>query len=59
MYKKGIHWSEVDPMLYTPINQGIVILKEGENSDEIKAFYDFILSKKAQTIFINYGYLLP
>ncbi len=55
-FKKDINWIELDSKLYNPIEQGVVILKE---SKEAKAFYDFIFSKKAQTIFINYGYLLP
>jgi molybdate transport system substrate-binding protein len=58
-YKKGINWAEVDPKLYTPINQGIVILKNGKNNSEVKAFYDFILGDKAKKILINFGYLVP
>lgn len=58
-YKEAIHWSDVESKLYTPINQGIIILKEGENSPEVKAFYDFILSKKAQKILKDFGYLIP
>lgn len=57
-YKKGINWAAVDPKLYTPINQGIVLLKNGENSSEYKAFYNFILSKQAQEIFRSYGYIV-
>ena len=58
-FKEAINWSDVESALYTPINQGIVILKEGENNPEVKAFYDFILSKKAQKIFKEFGYLIP
>lgn len=58
-FKEGINWTDVDSKLYTPINQGVVILKEGEKSDEVKAFYDFILSEKAQKIFKDFGYLVP
>jgi len=58
-YKEGIHWAEVDPKLYTPIKQGIVILKKGEENPEVKAFYDFMLSPKAQKILTEFGYLLP
>ncbi len=57
-FKKGVNWMEVDPKLYTPIKQGIVILKNAKNSRAIKAFYDFILSKKAKRIFKSYGYVL-
>ena len=53
-YKKDINWVEIDTKLYTPIEQGLVIVKY---SKEAKAFYDFILSEKAKKIFQNYGYL--
>ena len=58
-YKEGMHWAEVDPKLYTPIKQGIIILKKGESNSEVRAFYDFILSPKAQKILTEFGYLLP
>lgn len=56
-YKKGIHWALVDPSLYTPIKQGVVLLKKGAGNPEYEAFYDFILSPEAQKIFKKYGYL--
>lgn len=55
-YKEGTHWAEVDPSLYAPINQGIVLLKAGEQNKEAKAFYDFILSAKGKEILKNFGY---
>lgn len=58
-FKKGTNWSEVDLKLYTPINQGVVILKDGENNKDVKAFYDFILSDKAKKIFEKFGYIVP
>jgi molybdate transport system substrate-binding protein len=58
-YKEGIHWKEVDRKLYTPIKQGMVILKKGEENTEVRAFYDFMLSAKAQKILTEFGYLLP
>ena len=58
-YKENINWVDLDTRLYTPINQGIVILKTGENNDEVKAFYDFILSNKAKEIFKSFGYFIP
>jgi molybdate transport system substrate-binding protein len=58
-FKEGVDWSAVDPQLYTPIDQGIVILKEGEGDTEVKAFYDFMLSPKAKEILQRYGYLVP
>jgi molybdate transport system substrate-binding protein len=58
-YKENINWKEVDPKLYTPIEQGIVILEKGRSNPEVKAFYDFMLSQKAQKILTEFGYLLP
>ncbi len=55
-YKKGINFIDVDPKLYTPIAQGIVLLKRAQNNTDAQAFYSFILSKKAQNIFKAYGY---
>ncbi len=57
-YKEGIHWIGVDRGLYTPISQGIVILKKGENSSDVEAFYRFILSDVAKKILLAYGYLV-
>jgi len=57
-YKEGKDWVNVDTKLYTPIAQGIVLLKQAENNAEAKAFYDFVLSAKAKQIFKDYGYLV-
>jgi len=58
-FKKGVNWVDVDPKLYTPIEQGIVLLKHGEKSAEASAFYAFILSKRAKKIFERFGYSVP
>lgn len=58
-FKKDIHWSDVKSSLYTPINQGIVILQRATHNKEVKAFYDFMLGQKAKTILKDYGYLIP
>ena len=55
-FKEGENWSEVDAKLYTPIEQGIVILSHAKENQDAKAFYEFILSEKAKKIFIDYGY---
>jgi len=57
-YKKGINWTDVDVGSYTPIKQGIVILKKGIDSKEVQAFYDFILSDEAKEIFKRFGYVV-
>ena len=57
-YKENVNWASVDPALYTPIKQGIVLLKYGEDNEEYRAFYDFILSDKAKVILKKYGYMI-
>ena len=57
-YKENINWKEIDAKLYTPIKQGIIILKRTKNKDEAQAFYDFIFTKNAKDIFTKYGYLI-
>lgn len=58
-FKKGVHWEEVDSTLYTPISQGIVILKRAKENNDVLAFYNFMLSDKAQKILKDFGYLIP
>ncbi|MEN8728027.1 MAG: molybdate ABC transporter substrate-binding protein [Sulfurovum sp.] len=55
-FKEGINWSDVNETCYTPIDQGMVILKKGEGNAEVKAFYDFMLSLKAKEVLKNFGY---
>ena len=58
-YIEGKHWIDVDKSLYTPIQQGMVMLKSAKENVEVKALYDFLLSVEAQNIFKNYGYDVP
>jgi len=58
-YKKGVHWIAIDTSLYTPINQGIVLLKDAKLKQDALAFYDFMFSKEAQEVLYDYGYDLP
>ena len=58
-YKEGKNFILVSPDLYAPIDQGMVILKHGENNPEAKAFYDFIRSDRAKEIFRKFGYVVP
>jgi molybdate transport system substrate-binding protein len=55
-FKKDLDWMEVCTKLYTPIYQGVVILTNGQNEQEAKAFYDFILSDSARKILKIFGY---
>ncbi len=55
-FKEGTNWHDVDETLYTPISQGIVILKEGKGNAEVKAFYDFMLGTEGKKILKSFGY---
>jgi molybdate transport system substrate-binding protein len=55
-YKQNVHWIEIDKNLYTPIAQGVVLLKQAKGKMQAKAFYNFILNKEAKDILQRYGY---
>jgi molybdate transport system substrate-binding protein len=57
-YVENTHWVAVDPTLYKPIDQGIVILKHGSENEKVQALYDFMLSNTAKEIFKSYGYIV-
>ncbi len=56
---ENVHWVEVDKTLYSPIKQGMVILKNAKDNSEVKAFYDFMLSQKGKNILKEFGYQIP
>ncbi|ASU32219.1 molybdate ABC transporter substrate-binding protein [Mucilaginibacter xinganensis] len=56
--KKPLYWKIIDPKLYAPIEQGMVILKHGAANPAAEKFYHYILSPAAKTIFEKYGYHL-
>ena len=58
-FKAGKHWVNVDASLYTPIAQGMVLLKRAAANAEAKAFYDFMQRDEAKKILHAYGYRLP
>ena len=53
---KGV-WKEVDSSLYTPIAQGIVLIKNRKiNLAKSKQFQDFLISEKGKEILNKFGY---
>jgi molybdate transport system substrate-binding protein len=54
-------WIEVPRNSYQPIEQGIVLLKHGNETNALaaKQFMDFMVSGKARHILENFGYILP
>ncbi|RYZ97955.1 MAG: molybdate ABC transporter substrate-binding protein, partial [Sphingobacteriaceae bacterium] len=49
--KTKLYWQPVDPKTYTPIKQGMVILKRAAQNADAKKFYQYILSPAAKRIF--------
>ena len=54
--KNTLYWKIIDPKLYAPIEQGIVILKHGAANPDAEKFYQYILSPAAKAVFEKYGY---
>src|ERR1700749_2317559 len=42
--KTPLYWKLIDPKTYSPIKQGIVVLKQAENNQAAIKFYQYILS---------------
>ena len=57
-YKKEVNWHPVETDLYTPIEQGAVLLKNAQEKRAYKSFYDFILGAPGKSIFKKYGYII-
>ncbi|WP_343914217.1 molybdate ABC transporter substrate-binding protein [Aquimarina litoralis] len=57
--KRQGYWKELDSSFYTPIAQGVVLIKQ-ENKEHMNStkFYDFLFSKEAKKILEDFGYLL-
>lgn len=58
-YKEGKNYIFIDLSLYSPIDQGIILLKRAKDSKEAREFYEFLLGNEAREIFARYGYDLP
>jgi len=54
--KTKLYWKIIDPQIYTPIKQGIVILKATKQTANAEKFYRYILSADAKKILKAYGY---
>lgn len=49
-------WSEVPDTLYSPIAQGVVILKRTNKAEQAQKFYEYLLSEKSMAVLRSYGY---
>lgn len=51
------YWEEIPSNLYSPIKQGIALLKTNpERQSQAQKFYNFLFSAKAKEILDNFGY---
>ena len=53
MKGKG-RWIEIPDSVYSPIEQGVILLKNAKK--EASLFYEFLFSKKGKAILVDYGY---
>jgi molybdate transport system substrate-binding protein len=54
--KIKLYWKIINPKLYSPIEQGIMVLKHGAANPDAEKFYNYILSPAAKAIFEKFGY---
>lgn len=56
-YKENENYIDVPASLYSPIKQGMIILKNYKDDKLTNDFFKFLQSQKAKEIFKKYGYL--
>jgi molybdate transport system substrate-binding protein len=54
--KTTLYWKEIDPKSYTPIKQGMIIIKQTKENASAMKFYEYMLSPAAKAILKEYGY---
>jgi molybdate transport system substrate-binding protein len=54
--KTRLYWMAIDPKIYSPIEQGMVLLKHADNNENAEKFYRYVLSPAAKAIFKEYGF---
>jgi molybdate transport system substrate-binding protein len=54
--KTPLYWKAIDPQIYAPIEQGIILLKHANGNTDAEKFYQYIFSPEARAIFKAYGY---
>lgn len=54
--KVSLYWKEVNPKTYSPIKQGLIIIKQSKQMANAEKFYQYMMSPAAKTILKEYGY---
>lgn len=52
-------WQEVDPSLYSPLEQGAVITRRGAGNPASARFMAFLRNNEARIVFERFGYRVP
>ncbi|MCB0477857.1 MAG: molybdate ABC transporter substrate-binding protein [Crocinitomicaceae bacterium] len=58
MKNKG-RYIEIEPSLYTPIQQDVALLNHSKEKEICREFYAFLSSETAQKILLKHGYSVP
>lgn len=53
------HWVLVSDELHNPLDQAFAVIKDAKNEAAARAFADFILGERGQTIMKRYGFTKP
>jgi len=54
--KTQFYWARIDPKTYSPIEQGMLLLKHASGNANAEKFYAYVLSPAAKATFKKYGY---
>jgi molybdate transport system substrate-binding protein len=54
--KTKLYWKVISPKLYSPIEQGMILLKHAAGNADAEKFYQYVLSAPARAIFEKFGY---
>jgi len=54
--KTKLYWKLIDPKTYSPIEQGMILIKRTNANPDAEKFYQYILSPAAKAIFEEFGY---
>jgi molybdate transport system substrate-binding protein len=54
--KMKLYWRAIDPKNYTPIKQGMIIIKNSKETANAQKFFDYMQSAEAKKILKEYGY---
>ncbi|NPA65571.1 MAG: molybdate ABC transporter substrate-binding protein [Epsilonproteobacteria bacterium] len=55
-YQEGVHYIILNQKDYTPIKQGVVVLKHAQGKKAVFSFYNYLFSSNAKRILQDYGY---